>query len=304
MKLNYNQPQILDRINSSCEHVRKLSKRGVSQFEIDYYYWSFENLTQCLQKKLLDTLIFYWWPKYCIRLYSFQDYMKKKYPTYHEQINLLKTTPQTAKSSQKHEKQTSNLNAQNIEKSLTFQKIEPLARKGILNRSKSSKANETNASSKKLLKNRKNLENNNQQLRSVKIVENDSITKKKSLSSKNRIPVGLEGYDLKDDYKTSPPVGWKRPPSQATLVAKMIYENGSSRIKKADSGENQEAAENKEVGLGAAKKSKNDRDIYFEAIYREDLAGKIFMKYLINKNKIVSDFYNIKTDFEIKNSLS
>ena len=39
-----------------------------------------------------------------------------------------------------------------------------------------------------------------------------------------------------------------------------------------------------------AKRSKNDRDLYLEAIYREDSSGKIFMKYLMSKNKIVRKF--------------
>lgn len=41
-----------------------------------------------------------------------------------------------------------------------------------------------------------------------------------------------------------------------------------------------------------AKRSKNDRDLYLEAIYREDSSGKIFMKYLMSKNKIVSFFFS------------
>ena len=35
------------------------------------------------------------------------------------------------------------------------------------------------------------------------------------------------------------------------------------------------------------KRSRCDKDIYFEAIYREDLGGQIFMKYLIAKHKMV-----------------
>lgn len=60
LKLNYNKPRILDRINESCDHVKMLTKKTISKIEKDYYFWSYENLTGCLQKRLLHSLVFYW----------------------------------------------------------------------------------------------------------------------------------------------------------------------------------------------------------------------------------------------------
>lgn len=102
----------------------------------------------------------------------------------------------------------------------------------------------------------------------------------------------LKGYDLRRDYKTSPPVGWKRPPSQATQLARSIFEKSSLRQDEAAIGS---ASSQADASGSSARKSttKTDRDLYLEAIYREDSSGKIFMKYLMSKNKIVCFFRSL-----------
>ena len=86
---------------------------------------------------------------------------------------------------------------------------------------------------------------------------------------------GLEGYDLVDDFKTGPPVGWKRPSSTTSVMIRKMLDNRQNNL------------------MSEQKKNDNNRrylnkDIYFEAIYREDLGGQIFMKYLSAKRKTVS----------------
>ncbi|MFN7761304.1 MAG: hypothetical protein ACK5RE_11635, partial [Pseudanabaena sp.] len=54
-----------------------------SQYEKNIDFWSYDNLINNVQKRLLYIMINYWWPKYCIRLNSFHDYVKQKYPTYY-----------------------------------------------------------------------------------------------------------------------------------------------------------------------------------------------------------------------------
>ncbi len=91
----------------------------------------------------------------------------------------------------------------------------------------------------------------------------------------------LEGYEY-GPYKTTPPVGWKRPVSRATLIAQNMIEN---------------QAQTEDILSKEERKAKHSKEIYLEAIYREDLAGQIFMKYLMSVNKLVfalncSNYYN------------
>ena len=89
----------------------------------------------------------------------------------------------------------------------------------------------------------------------------------------------LAGYDL-DEFKTSPPVGWKRPASRATLLAKMLVNGQQDQLRNVASSRL----------IKQQRKTRMDKEIYLEAIYREDIAGQIFMKYLINKKKLVRSF--------------
>ena len=175
--------------------------------------------------------------------------MKRKYPTLHEQSNLVR----------EQTRQHVGFDAENIEKSLSF-KLSDKAK------DKTKKEEESKIKGNKLLKRRQNVDQKAE-------VKETSARNKSSPAGKrqqqNQTPPGLEGYDLKEDYKTSPPVGWKRPPSQATMLARSIYEKTAGKSDE------------------AAKRSKTDREVFLEAIYREDSTGKIFMKYLSSKNKLV-----------------
>jgi len=88
----------------------------------------------------------------------------------------------------------------------------------------------------------------------------------------------LAGYDLDDVFKTSPPVGWKRPASRATIFAKMLVNEKRDDVSR-------NIASSKVIKQ--QKKVRMDKEIYLEAVYREDIAGQIFMKYLISKKKLV-----------------
>lgn len=84
---------------------------------------------------------------------------------------------------------------------------------------------------------------------------------------------GLEGYDLVDDFKTGPPVGWKRPASTTSIMIRKMLDNKQTLNEKKSTEQ---------------KRSKFDKDIFLEAIYHEDYGGQIFMKFLSSKRKIVS----------------
>ena len=83
---------------------------------------------------------------------------------------------------------------------------------------------------------------------------------------------GLEGYDLVDDFKTGPPVGWKRPASTTSIMIRKMLDNKQSLNEKKNSEQ---------------KRNIFDKDIFLEAIYHEDYGGQIFMKFLASKRKIV-----------------
>ena len=178
------------------------------------------------------------------------------------------------------------MDVENIEKSLTYK--EDLSKK----------ERDLMTIEEKLLGNRKKLGSR------VKIYESESVllakrkvTNKKPKSAgvylsndgkkektANKRP-NLEGYDF-DHFKTSPPVGWKRPPSRATLLAKAILENKENTLSSRDTVDTRQSSA-KLLNKQQAKRSRLDKEIYLEAIYREDIAGQIFMKYLNNKNKLV-----------------
>jgi hypothetical protein len=87
-----------------------------------------------------------------------------------------------------------------------------------------------------------------------------------------------------EEFKTSPPVGWKRPASRATLFVKALIDD--DQIEEENS---KEKDSNKVISklLNRQEKKRIDKEFYFEAIYREDFSGRIFMKYLLSKNKMV-----------------
>lgn len=192
---------------------------------------------------------------------SFKDYVKKKYPSYYEQKNLLSV-----------KQNLNDFDVENIEKSLNH-------RHNVKN--KSAKLDKLKDEENLLKINKKHTQSR------VKIFESSSFSMSKnanlkqdlvsttlgsfnSKSKANNLSNELSGYDL-DEFKTSPPVGWKRPPSRATLMAKAMLEN-----KKSSNGKSTTKT-----------RSNTDKEIYLEAIYREDFAGQIFMKFLTTKNKTV-----------------
>jgi hypothetical protein len=93
----------------------------------------------------------------------------------------------------------------------------------------------------------------------------------------------LAGFDLDDVFKTSPPVGWKRPASRATMLAKMLVNE-----KRDETFKNVASVK----VIKKQKKIRMDKEIYLEAVYNEDIAGQIFMKYLVNKKKLVIVTWN------------
>ncbi|RNA26889.1 regulator of G- signaling 22 [Brachionus plicatilis] len=256
LKSYYNKPNILNRLREDYDRKNAGSRKAkyyelYAQYENNLEYWSFDNLTQRVQKKVLKSLIEYWWPKYYIRMNSFKDYVQKKYPSYYTQKVL-----------GKQNQVLSDLDAENIDKSL---RIKFNLKSSLV------KPNESQRFKKKNLSKVKILENNSFVLSKSSNQKFDQGSEAASFNMRPRSNAYLDeliGYDL-DDFKTSPPVGWKRPISRATQIAKKMCENQK----------NAEAKSGKH-------RNKTDKEIYLEAIYRQDISGQIFMKYLLNKNKI------------------
>lgn len=98
-----------------------------------------------------------------------------------------------------------------------------------------------------------------------------ATTTKKEKKGPLKIP-GLEMYELVEDFRTGPPVGWKRPASTTSLMVRKMLENRQNNLIDAHK-------------RAASKINKLDKDFYFEAIYRDDYGGQIFMKYLKSKQK-------------------
>lgn len=122
------------------------------------------------------------WPKYCIRLNSFQDYMKKKYPTLYEQNFLYR---------EKSQVKSSDLTAQNIEKSLNFKEnVEKMMSKKH-SEDENTRKDTAGSKDKKLLRRRQNLDSNSQQTSQLSVGKIDG--QKSAMSKKkNTVPVGLE----------------------------------------------------------------------------------------------------------------
>lgn len=164
-----------------------------------------------------------------------------------------------------------DFDAENIEKSINYSGV---YKENLIKKKKKQEQDE------QMLKNKKKL------LARVKILESNSFISRASVKDQdqavisslnarpksNTISDELAAYNL-DDLKTSPPVGWKRPTSRATLVAKAMLQAKKQPNEKHNHSHHKPRA-------------KTDKEIYLEAIYREDIAGQIFMKYLLNKNKV------------------
>jgi hypothetical protein len=299
LKLNYNQPSILNRINgehlpdSSSSTSSKKNKylKLYSQYEKNIDYWSYDNLINNVQKRLLHIMINYWWPKYCIRLNSFHDYVKQKYPTYYAHKNMI------------HTKQRSHidLDIENIEKSIHLKyKDEKKNNNDEINTFKKqsiedsdsfimSKLSKSDAQAIQAAKktSRSKLQSEYTSLNVTKkfVTKADSIDlmQPPQLVNKNDNPYShlpahdpyrklgilFDSYQTTNNFKTSLPVGWKRPISKVTKIVQAMMNEREDKTSDAEKN-----------------KLKMDKEIYLEAIYREDIGGQIFMKYLSNKNKL------------------
>ncbi len=203
------------------------------------------------------------------------DYVEKKYPLYDIQRKLI-----TA-----HKNVPNDFNAKNIERTLQIaEKQKEQGKKSReekpqmfrLNQIKDAKhvpkvRNAGSAGSVRKISLKENHVIDN--LKDVSLAAtNVTAAVKKSKGSALRCR-GLEGYDLVDDFKTGPPVGWKRPASTTSIMVRQMLEQ-----------RNQSYFEDRSSHV-EVERNKFDKDIFFEAIYREDLGGQIFMKYLIAKHK-------------------
>ncbi len=201
------------------------------------------------------------------------EYVEKKYPSYDIQKKLI-----TA-----HKNVPNDYNVKNIERTLKIAtQIQEQDKKRLLEKPKMQRLNE-NKDAKNFIKTRNvgsaglarqitvkenHVKENLKEASMAPTNVTAPVKKSKGSALKTR---GLEGYDLVDDFKTAPPIGWKRPASTTSVMVRHLLEQ-----------RNQSYFENKNV---ETKREKFDRDIFFEAIYREDLGGQIFMKYLIAKHK-------------------
>ncbi len=289
MKFNYNRPQILNRLNlchSSLNQsqqvgpviIKKDYNKLYEQYEQNIDFWSIENLRNNLQQSLLNQLISYWWPKFLIRLNSFNSYIELTYPSYNTQKRLLNS----------HNYTMNDLNAKNIER--TIQKAEKLNKpaanfnspsvpqlSGIISNSKiksnskkkdvrlalsATKTRQTMGMTKQINTNNSNNVVSNKDGSNSGMFYSTAQLEPPKAGKQNKIIAGLEAYDL-DEYKTSPPIGWKRPASTTSIM-----------IKKMMDAKKQHGATNDST---PKQRNKFDKDIYLEAIYREDVGGQIFM---------------------------
>lgn len=210
------------------------------------------------------------------------DYVKSKYPSYEKQREMLNN----------HKSSPSDFIAKNIENTLKNVEnsrnhaesnhfINPMTESNQriqMNRNLDSnkKLNARNSGSagsagrKPLAKEGTILSMKEKKKEAAAAAEVAPVSTKKKKDGPLKIP-GLEMYDLVEDYRTGPPVGWKRPASTTSIMVRKMLEN-------------------RQNGLMEAKRTmpkigKFDKDIYFEAIYRDDYGGQIFMKYLKSKEK-------------------
>lgn len=269
LKLNYNQPSILNRINgenlvSDVTNSSSLKKNKYlnlySNYEKNSDFWSFDYLKNHLQKKVLNVLINYWWPKYCIRMNSFQDYVNKKYPSYYVQKNIINGG----------KKSKIDLDVENIEKSIFYRYNKNDSKNNTDVFKNASEGNFSKISSKSEPK-KSNKQKVNTELTSLnvtkKFVTVDTFDLPPAEPTK-KSGIVLDNFQISSNIKTSLPIGWKRPISKATQMVQIMLDN-------------------RDFGASGDKnKSNREKEIYLEAIYREDIGGQIFMKYLSNKNKL------------------
>ena len=184
---------------------------------------------------------------------SFKDYISEKYPSYAQQKNLLEGRKLI----------TNNLDAENVEKSL--KNAENLQIAFELKQANEIIIKKKHESKKKFLPKLKiRLTSRRRQL------PKDTMSMKSMIeTSKTKRETGLEGYE-NEDGKAYSPVNWKRPVSNTAILIKQMMDY------------REDTKLNEELNQG-----KRDKEIFFEAIYREDIAGQIFMKFIKNKNKKV-----------------
>ena len=212
---------------------------------------------------------------------SFNEYVEKKYPSYNTQKKLLSGHNRvikdlTAKNIENTLKTAEKLNANTFSSPSVphFNSKSKSIRINELDQAKPLKvrlSNSAKSPKKPILKESMNKEATNKESTVNLVTSNSNATGVFKSNKVSKSILGLEGYEL-DDYKTSPPVGWKRPASTTSIMIKQMFDNKQNALTK--------SAE-------SPKRSKLDKDIYFEAIYREDVGGQIFMKYLISRHKSV-----------------
>ena len=262
LKSTYNRPQVLSRLNTDVDMTNPESKKNTyyemyALYQNNIDYWSVEYLMKKLQPKILKNLTTYWWPKFCIRMSTFQEYVKHRYPLYYKLC---------VSNHLDFKRNFNDLNAENIEKSLSY-RLHCCA-------DRSAVAAEVR-STDKLLKKRKQVKIIADKTLSYKEEKEQSKAEAKSKERRNVYLKDLTDYAL-NDYQTSPPVGWKRPPSRATRLFQMLIDKNEEKDP------HRQPVEKRDV-----------KEIYLEAIYREDVAGQIFMKYLSNRNKTVRNSFRV-----------
>ena len=293
MKLNYNQPSILNRINGENlpDPSAAVSKKNkylqlYSQYEKNIDFWSYENLINNVQKRLLYIMINYWWPKYCIRLNSFHDYVKQKYPTYYVHKNMIQTKQRTHidldienieksifyKYNNNEKKSNHDINGLEDSESLIMSKLNKSEAQAVQAAKKSSRAKlqseytSLNVTKKFVTK----VESIEVMQPPQPVIKNDNPYAHLPANDPYRkLGILFDCYQTTNNFKTSLPVGWKRPISKVTKMVQAMMDDRDDQASDAEKN-----------------KLKMDKEIYLEAIYREDIGGQIFMKYLSNKNKL------------------
>jgi hypothetical protein len=303
LKLEYNKPQILNRFNNEPINWNekasyKKTKYHIlySQYEKNGDFWSFDYLTTELQIRILKVLVTYWWPNFLIRNQYFYEYVKQKYPFYstqrdlcgHETIgtNVKKSIFKSENSFINNKSNDCNA-AENIQRSLNYfadensrNLVTPFKEKEVL----------TKTTPKKTPKIQNKNSNNsiNNKVKTIKFSgdnEIDNFRRQQTISDLDRsqlkTPLGYESsVHPFDKYKTSPPVGWKRPKSSASIFVETIIKDNlktNTNIKN----------DNKQNLIQQQNKNRLDKEVYFEAVCHDNSAGQIFMKFLISKDKTV-----------------
>ena len=274
LKVAYNHPQILSRINTGRLKSAAVFRKPALNINSPLDFWSFEYLSTHMQKHLLSQLVNYWWPKYCIKLHAFHDYVRENYPSYHAQVRLinsynsmLNTTSTTMLSTSNKRIGTFNTL---VDSEYVANWMSGRSKRGVEHRNESDDdseiADDTDDENKK--KNNKTATKKRANQKMNKKTSKNKSSNHLAATSFTRHVSGLEGFQTRDlRFKTSPPVGWKRPPSLTTLIAKRMIEN------------EQEGRQLLPVDMS--------REVFMEIVYRDRHAAHIFMKYLASRNKIV-----------------